>query len=375
MEESATRRVAGYELGDELGRGGMGIVFAARHATLGRPAVLKRLRRELVDEPEIVERFLNEASTAAALHHPNVAAVYDCFRHRSEWYIAQEFVDGIDLGQLLERRGSLPPRIVVRVALQLARGLEALHAAGTIHRDLKPANVLISRKGEVKLVDFGIALGATREALTRPGTALGTPPYMSPEQLEGKRVDAQSDLFALGALMYEMLVGTPPYAAPADDEWAVHLSDMKKERFKGLPARVAALDEARGPRIPRELRRLVHSCLRARPARRAGSATALRRRLAAIGGRPSEEENAELAAWAWDVGVFQRREAETLVLATPVASPGRRRPSRLLAVALAGVALVGFWWAFTHAALGPHPWEVFNAIGLDFAQLDRDRAG
>src|SRR5262245_26428408 len=153
----------------------MGQVLLGRQLSLDRPAVLKKLRREVAALPEGVERFQREARAAAALHHPNVVSVYDCFSFRGDPYIAQEYVDGLDLRGVLAHCGRLPARIAGLIALELARGLEAIHARGTVHRDLKPGNVLVSRRGEVKIADFGIALDPTTPSLTRTGVVLGTP--------------------------------------------------------------------------------------------------------------------------------------------------------------------------------------------------------
>jgi serine/threonine protein kinase len=344
MQDAAGKRVAGYEVGAELGRGGMGVVVAARQSNLDRPVVLKRLRRELADDPGIVERFLNEARTAATVHHPNVATVYDCFRHRSEWYIAQEYVDGVDVGQILAREERLPPRVVTHIALEISRGLEALHHRGTVHRDLKPENVMIGREGQVKLVDFGIARNSSSAGLTRPGTALGTPPYISPEQLNGERGDARSDLFALGVLMYEMLAGKAPYAVPEEEEWASLADAMKRESYPRLRRRISLEDGSRGTRIHRELRRAVHSCLRARPGRRPGSARALNRRLSPMAEGGAEATRTVIAGWAWETGIFQRREAETLILSRPLVERRGRTGKLVLAATMAAAAAAGTWW-------------------------------
>ncbi|HJO22039.1 MAG: serine/threonine-protein kinase [Myxococcota bacterium] len=167
-----------------------------------------------------------------AIHHPNVVAVYDCFEWRGQPFISQEYVEGVDLASALESTRRLPARAGALVALELARGLEEIHAHGIVHRDLKPGNVLLGRGGEVKIADFGVALDANAASLTRSGQALGTPAYMSPEQLRGERVDTRSDLFAYGVTLYELLAGIPPFR-PSDDEESP-LGLMEKGRFAPL---------------------------------------------------------------------------------------------------------------------------------------------
>jgi hypothetical protein len=319
-----------YALEEEIGAGGMGEVWLATHPVLLRPTVLKRLHRELAAVPEILERFEREARACAAVHHGNVVLVYDAFSWRGELYIAQEYIDGADLRTVLERTGRLPPRIAALIALEVARGLEAIHARGTVHRDLKPANVLLGRGGEVKIADFGIALESGSPALTRAGVVLGTPDYMAPEQLEGQRVDIRADLFALGALLYEMLTGAPPYVetqADRESEACSRLSRMRRERY--MPLRKLRRD------VPRSLARLVRWCLRSHASQRPQSTSELRTRLERCALRHFQQASsaslrAELAGWLWDRGVFRQRENETVVC---LAAQSRQRRSRAWRVA------------------------------------------
>lgn len=318
----------------EVGRGGMGIVLLARQTSLDRPAVLKKLRRDLADHPHLGERFEREARAAAAVHHQNVVAVYDCFRHRGDRYIAQEFVDGADLKSALAKTGAIPWRVAATIALEAARGLEEIHGQGTVHRDFKPANLLLGRRGEVKIADFGIALEASGEALTQPGVVIGSPPYMPPEQMRGDRLDARGDLFAFGSVVYEMLTGRPPYVPALEEETGSLLARMQRERYP----RVRSL----APRTPRALARLIRGCLRAKPGSRITSTSRVRRQLEALLGRPSPADcRAELASWGWERDVFEAREDETVVrVAAPsVEAVGWRH--RGLAAGLATLTLAG----------------------------------
>jgi serine/threonine protein kinase len=292
----------------------MGVVLLGRHNTLERRAVLKRLKPELAVSDELVERFAREARAAAAVHHQNVVAVYDWISWRGEHYIAQEYVDGLDLRAALTQVGRLPWRIAALCALEIARGLEAIHARAMIHRDLKPANVLLGRSGEVKIADFGIALDQAGDGLTRPGMMIGSPPYIAPEQLQGERADVRSDLFAFGVVLYELLAGVPPFRAPGEGETDTLLERIQRGRFPSV--RRAA------PETPRWLARLTHALLRAKPRRRPSSTQVVRRLLERKLACYPTEAKLELAAWLWQEGVFEPREGDTVVLSMPEAIAG-----------------------------------------------------
>ena len=346
MSASGPRSIGSFAIERELGAGGMGVVMLGRHATLDRPAVLKRLRPELSASPDLVERFAREARAAASIHHQNVVAVYDWISWRGEHYIAQEYVDGVDLREALAQVQRFPWRCAALLALELARGLEAIHARGMVHRDVKPANVLLGRNGDVKIADFGIALDPTSDGLTRPGTTVGSPPYIAPEQLLGERVDARGDLFGLGILLYELLAGAPPYRQPGEGETASLLALIQRERFEPL-RRVA-------PGTPRWLKRLVRQLLRARPRSRPASAQRVRRLLEGRLRAFPAEARLELATWLWEEGVFQPREGDTVVLSPEPARPRLARLARGLAygAALGGSLALG---AIAYApSLVPH---------------------
>jgi serine/threonine-protein kinase len=314
------KTVGTYVVESRLGEGGMGEVWLARHPTLERLTVLKKLRKDLAGMGEIAERFAREARSAASVHHPNVVMVHDAFTWRNDLYIALEYIDGLDLRTALQRGGRMPVRIATGIALEIARGLEAIHARGMVHRDLKPANALLSRTGEVKIADFGIALESNGPALTRAGVVLGTPEYMAPEQLQGDRVDARADVFALSCLFYEMLTGWTPYPEGGEEDSDSRLARMRKERYE--PAR------KRRREIPRSLARLIRDGLRARPAQRVASSTRFRERLERYLGHPSPDAlRSELAAHLWEHNVFERRENET-VLRVPGPVPKRRSKLR-----------------------------------------------
>jgi serine/threonine-protein kinase len=336
------KTIGGFEIEKTLGEGGMGVVHLASQPDLDRRVVIKALRRELADDASAEERFLREAQAAASVHHQNVVAVYDCFAWRGDRYIAQEYVDGANLAHVLAAVGRFEPRIAMLVALEISRGLEEIHARGIVHRDVKPSNILVGRKGEAKIADFGIAYDARAPGLTRTGHTVGTPVYMSPEQLVGDRVDPRSDVFSLGVVLYELLAGEPPFVDGESPQGEGMLRRIESGRYRGV-RRAAS-------RAPRRVARLVHRCLRAKARRRPQTATEVREALERILRRPTPAQSRrEIAAWLGARKAFgASRGSKTRTL--PVAPPrSRMGPLRwavavasglLLALALAGKGVV-----------------------------------
>jgi serine/threonine-protein kinase len=329
MSNEEPKTLGSFVLERQLAEGGMGIVYVGRQPALDRVVALKKLRRDLLSNQNLIERFEREARVAASVHHPNVVAVYDCFSFRGSRYIAQEFVDGADLKSVLAAGGPLPPKVAIRIALELARGLEEIHARGIVHRDLKPANVLIGRRGETKIADFGIVLPPSGEGLTEPGTLLGSPPYMAPEQLDGDFLDAKSDMYAFGVVLYEMLCGRVPHPATGEADGAAALRRARRSRYPSL-RRLA-------PATPRALARLVRACLRASPRRRLGSATEVRRRLEALVPSPAPSDcRHEIATWLRDRDVLACEDGHTVALARePERQTGRWGTLTAIAAAIA----------------------------------------
>jgi serine/threonine protein kinase len=291
--------------------------------------VLKRIHAELAAHPELEARFEREAIAAARLHHPNVVSVYDRFQYRGAQFIATEYVDGVDLSEILGRESRIPWRIAATIALEIARGLEAIHAEGTLHRDLKPQNLLIGRRGEVKITDFGLALDTSGAALTLPGTAVGTPPYMPAEQLRGERVDPRADVFAFGCVLYEMLANRPPFEVPEENAEESLLARVESGRYPRI--------RADRHDVPRSLVRLIRQCLRPRAAQRIASAAEARRRLEAILDRPTNADcQSALASFLWEQHIFEPRATETVVM---VAATARNAPRRAIRLAGATAAL------------------------------------
>src|ERR1700716_220494 len=202
-----------YEILELLGQGGMGAVYKARDTELGRLVALKLIRADLASNPEILLRFKQELILARDVTHRNVIRIFDLGQAKGFKFITMEFVEGRDLRAVLRERGKLPPEETVRIIAQVCRALESAHAAGVVHRDLKPQNIMLDGNDRVYVMDFGIAHSLETPGMTQTGALMGTPEYMSPEQAKGEKVDARSDLFALGIIFYEMLTGISPFKA------------------------------------------------------------------------------------------------------------------------------------------------------------------
>ncbi|HIJ64533.1 MAG TPA: serine/threonine protein kinase [Candidatus Hydrogenedentes bacterium] len=199
-----------YKIERELGRGGMGVVYLAKDTQLERPVALKFLGAALDGSEEFRARFLREARTAAKISHPNIVSIYDVSAQAGKAYIAMEYVDGPDLHRYQTSKGHLPPREAANVIKQACGALGAIHEVGIVHRDIKPDNFLIARGGLVKLGDFGLAK-EVGSRFTQDGVVVGTPAYMSPEQVLGNQVDIRTDIYAIGMVLYELLVGEPAF--------------------------------------------------------------------------------------------------------------------------------------------------------------------
>ncbi len=224
MGSSSTRigtEIAGFRIESVLGRGGMSVVYLAEQTRLGRKVALKTLASGLVERDESFrDRFLRESQVAAGLDHPNIIPIFDAGEEDGCLYIAMRYVEGRDLGQILEQEGPLGLGRTIFILDQVASALDAAHEHGLVHRDVKPANVLlVGTSDRVYLTDFGVAKPTTSAGLTRTGFFIGTPDYSAPEQIEGRDVDARTDVYALGAVLYSCLTGLAPYAR--DTEVAV----------------------------------------------------------------------------------------------------------------------------------------------------------
>jgi eukaryotic-like serine/threonine-protein kinase len=290
-----------YRILKRLGSGGMADVYCARDEELGRKVALKLLYRNLAEDTQFVERFRREASSAAGLQHPNIVGIFD----RGEWdgtyYIAMEYVEGRTLKDIIRERGPAPPDAAVDIVLQILRAAGFAHQRGVVHRDIKPHNVLIDDEGRVKVADFGIARAGASD-VTETGSIMGTAQYISPEQAQGRPVDARSDLYSIGVVLYELLTGRVPF----DAESPVSIALMQVNEAPVPPMEL-------NPSIPPALDAVVMRALEKDPARRFADADAFIAALEAARAAPHElppvvlapvdelveEERRGLRWWLW----------------------------------------------------------------------------
>lgn len=250
-------RIGNCKIIGEIGSGGMADVYKAIQEPLGRVVAIKSLKKGILySQPEIIERFEREAKILASMQHEHIVNVYDLIVEEDARYIIMEYVDGIDLYELIGKVGKLPVEVASIIIMQVASALEYAHFKGIIHMDIKPANIMISKQGEVKLMDFGIAkYDEVRNE--KEGYWTGTPSYMSPEQIVSDKVDHRSDIFSLGVVYYQMVTGQKPFM---DDENRTVLQKIRLEKYPSIKRFV--------PNVPREIEKIIGKCLEKLPANR-----------------------------------------------------------------------------------------------------------
>lgn len=341
-----------YRLEEVVGAGGMATVVRGRDELLGRTVAVKLLKDEFARDPSTVERFAREARIAASLSHPGIAPVYDFGEEDGRSFIVMEYLDGEDLRSLIAREGPIDPTKAVDIVARAAEALDHAHGSGAVHRDVKPANIFLTQGGEVKVTDFGIAQAANEAAVTATGAFLGTLRYVSPEQAKGEPATPASDIYSLGCVLFELLVGAPPFeGAPA----ALSMAHVSKP-----PPQVSDFVEE----IPEGINEAVARALEKDPADRFETAEAMAEALRAAASDPTLESavapvidgDPTIAMSLGDKTLQLEPEVQMQKQALPIIKPafslfrpqlrrGRsKRVSRfvLAVAALAGAVLVAF---------------------------------
>ncbi len=342
-------RIGNCRIIDEIASGGMAVVYKAVQESLNRTVAVKALKSAVAADTQFATRFEREALSISSLQHENIIHIYDFIKQGGNFFIVMEFVDGIDLYDLLEKCPMLPADVAAIIAMQVARGLDYAHYRGIVHRDIKPANMMVGKSGGVKLMDFGIARDQAFSDLTETGTGLGTPSYMSPEQIVGDKLDFRSDVFSLGIVLYQMVCGRKPFI---EDE---HQSVMAKIRLeKYLPPRKL------NPHVPRELEGILARCMEKKKESRYRSTQDLVLALERFVSRRVEiNYHARLVLYLREKGIISQEEADAQL--HPAIAGGYRQPAlngkllspnlrRLAATHGAILAAMGLGVAFVHAS-------------------------
>ena len=337
-------KLGSYEVEEEIGRGGMGIVYRAYQPSLQRRVAVKVLLPHLADDADFVERFLREARSAAKLHHPGLVTIFDVGELDGTYYFSMQWLQGKTLEAMLEESGPLPLGEAVGVVSQMASALGYAHQAGVVHRDVKPANVIVDDAGRAVLTDFGIAQAANETRLTRVGASVGSPDYMAPEQIAAGEIDRRTDLYSLGGLFHHLLTGEQPFTGDAPIAVA----------YQHLNAPVPSV-RAKRPEVPPALDEVVRRLMAKAPEDRFQSADELLAALQDISGVQAADPLSGLATAPIVITPEPPAEPAPAPEAPPVEQPRRSAWSRAALVGLALAVVAGgiYWLASRRGASAP----------------------
>ena len=381
-----------YRITSQAGEGGMGVVYRAEHARLGRKVAIKMLRRDLVQRKEIVARFFNEARAVNEIGHPNIVDIIDFVEDYEVnpplVYMVMELLEGQDLRSRISQAGALDADEAISIGLQVCNALIAVHKVRILHRDLKPDNIFLIKKREideeyeqhhgarVKLLDFGVARAfgeRERDNITDPGTAIGTPEYMAPEQVLGRELDNRTDIYALGMVLYEMLTGNVPFTSHSFGEILV----------RAVKERPPPVFEARkqGPPVPKDLEIVVMRCLEKDPQLRFQTVKDLRKVLAAIANKEQVAGKVTTHAPVQSLDSVQTPEDAAAPRVVPASEQRPRRRSKTaivpgglpqkrwgyigpIVILVLSLGAVGAWWVMKRSpATESSPVEAPAAVG------------
>ena len=305
---SEAPRLPNYQIIDVVGQGGMAKVYKAMQNNLYRVVAIKELRANKAAEITTIKRFDREAIAASSLSHENVISIYDYFEFDNKRYLVMEYVGGCDLATIIKHSRKMPTHIATMIMLQVVRALEYAHAMGLVHRDVKPGNIMVSNTGQVKLMDFGVVQTKGAEAITLPGTFVGTPRYMSPEQITGNVTDFRSDMFSIGVVFYELITGKRLFDA-TDNQQIFH---------QVLQRRIANPSRLRPGTSPL-LAKIILTCLKREVRKRFRTTQELRRRLEGVlGNQQMVRMRQDIQEYLIAQEIVERKETEISVTGSPV---------------------------------------------------------
>jgi len=351
-----------YELGERLGVGGMAEVYLGRDRVLGRTIAIKTLLDQHASDPHFIERFRREAQNAASLNHPNVVSVYDTGADNGTQYIVMEYVEGQTLRELIREEGPLLPERASEIAADVCAGLSFAHAHGIVHRDVKPANIMITPTGGVKVADFGIARAVSGDTVTQTAMVLGTAQYFSPEQAQSAPVDARSDIYSLGVVLYEMVTRQAPFTGSSPV--AIAYKHVKEPPM--LPSRL-------NPDVPPGLEAIIIKALAKNPSNRYQSAEEMRQDLLRfLAGRPVQAEPVLSDATGMidalsDETMLVDRVRSTRTAGYALTPEQRRRRTGVILLVVILLAITGVTaWAVSGLVGGSSTAAVPNVLGQKF---------